>query len=167
MTEETGLQLNDKQLGVKYLKPSERQPGVVKVKVYERSFLGNKQFESVKKERNERVVHIDPEVIHRMATLGLSREMVAAYYGISKQKFNAICEEYPDIDECFLMGMSAGMVKAAMALERQVENDNLISTIFRLKVGGMIEADKRKDEPDDVQQKVHIYLPDNGRDDID
>jgi hypothetical protein len=63
-----------------------------------------------------------------------------------------------------LMGFSQGIAKTAMALEKQIEGGNMVSTIFRLKTGGYIEADKRKDIAEDNAPKVMVYLPSNGRD---
>ena len=132
--------------------------------VYDKGFLSGTQFDSVKRVGGRREVYLDPEAIHRMATLGLSREMIAAYYGITKGKFQELIEDYPELDEAYLMGMSAGMAKAAMSLEKQIEGGNCIPTIFRLKVGGWIEADKRKDNQEANAPRVQIYIPSNGRD---
>jgi len=134
--------------------------------VYDKGFLSGTQFESVKRVGGRREVYLDPEAIHRMATLGLSREMIAAYYGITKGKFQELIEDYPELDEAYLMGMSAGMAKAAMSLEKQIEGGQCIPTIFRLKTGGWIEADKRKDNQESNVPRVNIFIPDNNRDRI-
>lgn len=133
--------------------------------VYDKGFLGGAQFDSVKHVGGRRQVYFDPEAIHRMATLGLSREMIANYYGVTKGKFQELIDEYPVLDEAYLMGMSAGMAKAAMSLEKQIEGGQCIPTIFRLKVGGWQEADKVKSNQEDNAPRVNIYIPSNGRDD--
>jgi len=134
--------------------------------VYDKGFLGGAQFDSVKSVGGRRQVYLDPEMIYRMATVGLSREMVANYYGITKGKFQELIEDYPELDEAYLMGMSAGMAKAAMSLEKQIEGGQCIPTIFRLKVGGWIEADKKlKLNEESNAPRVNIYIPSNGRDD--
>ena len=133
--------------------------------VYDKGFLCGAQFDSVKSVGGRRQVYLDPEMIYRMATVGLSREMVANYYGITKGRFQELIEDYPELDEAYLMGMSAGMAKAAMSLEKQIEGGNMVSTIFRLKTGGWIEADKRKDNQESTAPRVQIYIPSNGRDD--
>ena len=79
-------------------------------KVYDKPFLGNKQFEAIQQKKNERTIHIDPEVVYRMATLGLDRKMVAGYYGMSPAKFGELCEMFPIIEEVFLMGATAGVL---------------------------------------------------------
>jgi len=134
--------------------------------VYDKGFLSGTQFDAVKRVGGRREVYLDPESIHRMATLGLSREMIAAYYGITKGKFQELIEDYPELDEAYLMGMSAGMAKAAMSLEKQIESGQCIPTIFRLKTGGWIEADKVKGNQEDSAPRVNIFIPDNGRDRI-
>lgn len=132
------------------------------VKVYKNSFF--KKNSDVDYESGRRVVHIDPEVVYRFATLGMSREMICAYWGIKMDKFREVLEEYPEVEEAYLMGMSSGLAKTAMALEKQIEGGNMVSTIFRMKIGGFIEADKRKDAQQDNSPRVQIFLPSNGRD---
>jgi len=140
-----------------------------KFKVYDRSFTGNTQFDSVQRKGGEREIFIDPEVIFRMATLGLDQAAIAGYWGISKSKFIELCEEYPDLEEVRLMGMTAGMANAAQRLEEMVNEKQMIPTLFRLKVGGFIEAEKLigKESNQDNAPRVSIYLPSNGRDEID
>lgn len=133
-------------------------------RVYQRSLSDHPQFEGIQYKGGHRVVHIDPEVVFRMATLGLDRKMVGGYYGITPAKFNELCADYPDLEEAYLQGMSIGILKAATSLEKQVAEGSPIPTIFRCKVGGMIEADKRKDASDSEAPRVQIYLPDNERD---
>ena len=137
-------------------------------KVYDKPFLGNKQFEAIQQKKNERTIHIDPEVVYRMATLGLDRKMVAGYYGMNQAKFNELCETFPIIEEVFLMGATAGVLKAAQRLEEMVDEKQLVPVIFRLKTGGFVEADKLvgKKADDTTFAKVQLYLPDNGRDDV-
>lgn len=152
------------ELSTDLLKP--KQNRVEQIKVYNSSFFqANKQIEYGK---NSRTVHIDPEMVHRLATLGLSREMIANYHGLSKAKFAEALEDYPELEDAFMMGFSAGLAKTAMALEKQIDNGNMVSTIFRMKVGGFIEADKRlKELQNENAPKVQIYLPSNSRDDVD
>lgn len=133
------------------------------IKVYDSAFLRSRKHVSTAK--NKRTIFLDPETIYRMATLGLSREMIAGYYGMSKAKFNAACEDYPEVDAAFLEGFSAGLVKTAMKLEEKVAAGDTISTIFRMKIGGFMEADKRlKETQQENQPRVQIYLPSNNRD---
>jgi len=133
------------------------------VKVYDTSFF--KKNEDVNYDTSgRRTVHIDPEVVYRFATLGLSREMICGYWGMKMDRFKQVIEEYPEVEEAYLMGMTSGLAKTAMALEKQIEGGNMVSTIFRMKVGGFIEADKRKDAQQDNSPKVQIFLPSNGRD---
>ena len=145
----------------KFLTP--RQTVDDEIKVYDSSFLRSRKHVSTNK--GKRTIFIDPETIYRMATLGLSREMIAGYYGMSKAKFNSACESYPEVDEAFLEGFSAGLVKTAMKLEEKVAAGDTISTIFRMKIGGFMEADKRlKETQQENQPRVQIYLPSNNRD---
>jgi hypothetical protein len=134
-------------------------------KVYDRPFLGNKQFENVQTHGSERTIHVDPEVIYRLATLGLDRAMVAGFWGISKAKYAELCDEYPLLEEVYLMGATAGLVKAAQSLEEMVGEKQLVPVLFRLKTGGFIEAEKRlgKDQNEDKAARVNIFLPSNGR----
>jgi hypothetical protein len=138
-------------------------------KVYERPFLGNKQFDSRQTHGSERTIHIDPEVIYRLATLGLDRASVAGFWGISKSKYAELCDEYPMLEEVYLMGATAGLVKAAQSLEEMVGEKQLVPVLFRLKVGGFIEAEKRlgKESNDESAPKVQVFLPSNGREVID
>ena len=140
-----------------------------KFRVYAKSFSGNKQFDAVQRTNNERVISIDPEVIFRMATLGLDQAAIAGYWGISKSKFVELCEEYPDLEEVRLMGMTAGMANAAQRLEEMVNEKQMIPTLFRLKVGGFVEAEKLigKQNSHENAARVSIFLPDNGRDTLD
>lgn len=148
----------------KFLTP--RQTVDDEIKVYDSSFMRSRKHVSTNK--GKRTIFIDPETIYRMATLGLSREMIAGYYGMSKAKFNSACESYPEVDEAFLEGFSAGLVKTAMKLEEKVAAGDTISTIFRMKIGGFMEADKRlKETQQENQPRVQIYLPSNNRDFID
>jgi len=145
-----------------FLKPRNRSDD--EFFVYDKGFLSGAQFDSITRKGGRRQVYLDPEVIYRLATVGLTREMIANYWGITKGKFQELIEDYPELDEAYLMGMSAGMAKAAMSLEKQIEGGQCIPTIFRLKVGGWIEADKRKDNQETNAPRVNIYIPSNGRD---
>jgi len=145
-----------------FLKPRNRSDD--EFFVYDKGFLSGTQFDSITRKGGRRQVYLDPEVIYRLATVGLTREMIANYWGITKGKFQELIEDYPELDEAYLMGMSAGMAKAAMSLEKQIEGGQCIPTIFRLKVGGWIEADKRKDNQETNAPRVNIYIPSNGRD---
>lgn len=151
---------------VGFLKP--RSTVNDKFKVYDRSFTGNTQFDSVQRKGGEREIFIDPEVIFRMATLGLDQGMIAGYWGMSKAKFKELCEEYPDLEEVYLMGMTAGIANAAQALEEMVREKQMVPVLFRLKVGGFIEKEKLigKESNQENAARVNIYLPSNGRDDI-
>ena len=149
---------------VGFLKP--RSTVNDKFRVYDRSFTGNTQFDSVQRKGGEREIFIDPEVIFRMATLGLDQAAIAGYWGISKSKFIELCEEYPDLEEVRLMGMTAGMANAAQRLEEMVNEKQMIPTLFRLKVGGFVEREKLigKENNQENAARVSIFLPDNGRD---
>ena len=138
-----------------------------KFRVYAKSFTGNKQFDSVQRKGGEREIFIDPEVIFRMATLGLDQGMIAGYWGMSKAKFKELCEEYPDLEEVYLMGMTAGIANAAQALEEMVREKQMVPVLFRLKVGGFVEKEKLigKESNQDNSPRVQIFLPSNGRDD--
>ena len=138
-----------------------------KFKVYAKSFIGNKQFDAIQNHNNERTICVDPEVVYRLATLGMDRGMIAGYWGITKSKFAELCEEYSIIDEVFLMGMTAGLTKTAQKLEELVDDGQMIPVLFRLKIGGFIEAEKLigKQSDETSVAKVQIYLPSNGRDD--
>jgi len=140
-----------------------------KFRVYAKSFSGNKQFDAIQRTNNERVISIDPEVIFRMATLGMNQEQIAGYWGIKKNKFTELCEEYPELEEVYLMGMTAGIAGAAQALEEMVKEKQMIPVLFRLKVGGFIEKEKLigKEGNQDNVAKVQIFLPSNGRDNLD
>jgi hypothetical protein len=137
-------------------------------KVYNKPFLGDKQFEAIQNKRGYRTIHVDPELVFRLATLGLTREMVGNYYGISKSKFSELCDEYPIIDEVYLMGLSRGIVKTAQKLEEMVDEKQLVPVIFRLKTSGFIEADKMIGKTMDSESapRVNIFIPDNNRDNL-
>jgi hypothetical protein len=137
-----------------------------KFKVYDKGFLGNKQFENIQEHHGERTVHVDPEVIYRLATLGLDRNMIAGFWGITKAKYKELCDEYPILEEVYLMGSTAGIAKAAQKLEDMIEEKQLVPVLFRLKVGGMVEAEKRigKETNEENAPRVSIFLPDNQRD---
>lgn len=139
-----------------------------KFKVYDKGFLGNKQFENISEHHGERTIHVDPEVIYRLATLGLDRHMIAGFFGINKAKYQELCEEYPILEEVYLMGATAGVAKAAQKLEEMIDEKQLVPVLFRLKVGGMIEAEKRigKEANEESAAKVQIFLPSNGRDEV-
>ena len=115
-----------------------------------------------------RVIKIDPETIHNLAMLGLSPKMIAAYHGMRESKFNEACEDYPDLHDSYLIGIGPGVAKAALALDKQIEDGNMVSTLFKLKsVGGWIEADKVKEQNTTNQVAVQVYLPSNDREDND
>jgi len=140
-----------------------------KFRVYAKSFSGNKQFDAIQRTNNERVISIDPEVIFRMATLGLDQAAIAGYWGISKSKFIELCEEYPDLEEVRLMGMTAGIANAAQRLEEMVNEKQMVPVLFRLKIGGFVEAEKLigKQNNQENVARVQIFLPENGRDNLD
>lgn len=140
-----------------------------KFRVYAKSFSGNKQFDAIQRTNNERVISIDPEVIFRMATLGMNQEQIAGYWGIKKNKFMELCEEYPELEEVYLMGMTAGIAGAAQALEEMVKEKQMVPVLFRLKVGGFIEKEKLigKEQYGNSAPKVTIFLPENNRDNLD
>lgn len=134
-------------------------------KVYDKPFLGDKQFEVIQNKKGIRTIHVDPELIFRLATLGLTRDMVGYYFGITRTKFNELCAEYPIIEEVYLMGLSRGIVKTAQKLEEMVDEKQMVPVIFRLKTAGFIEADKLVGKNTDTESapRVNIFLPDNGR----
>jgi len=140
-----------------------------KFRVYAKSFSGNKQFDAIQRTNNERVISIDPEVIFRMATLGLDQAAIAGYWGISKSKFIELCEEYPDLEEVRLMGMTAGIANAAQRLEEMVNEKQMVPVLFRLKIGGFVEAEKLigKQNNQENAARVQIFLPENNRDNLD
>jgi len=133
------------------------------VKVYSDGFANNDQLSKNMRREGRRVIYIDPEVVYQMARLGMTREMVGAYWGLSKSKFISVANDYPEIEESYLMGMSAGIIKAASKLDEMVNDKQVIPTIFRMKISGFIEAEKRKDINVDTP-RVNIFLPDNSRD---
>lgn len=137
-------------------------------KVYDKSFLGDKQFEAIQNKRGVRTIHVDPELIFRLATLGLTRDMVGYYFGITRAKFNELCAEYPIIEEVYLMGLSRGIVKTAQKLEEMVDEKQMVPVIFRLKTAGFIEADKMIGKNTDTESapRVQVFLPENGRSNI-
>ena len=150
----------------RYLKPNQTARDVFKV--YDKGFLGHKQFDAIKRRGRDREICIDPEVVFRLATLGLSREQIAGYWGLNKVRFSQLCEEYPFIDEVFLMGTTAGVTRAAQVLEELVNDKQMVPVIFRLKTAGFIEADKligRQSSADEAP-RVQVFLPDNGREDV-
>lgn len=134
-------------------------------KVYDKPFIGDKQFEAIQYKKSARTIHVDPELVFRLATLGLTREMVGNYYGITRAKFNELCAEYPIIEEVYLMGLSRGIVKSAQKLEEMVDEKQMVPVIFRLKTAGFIEADKLvgKTVDSELAPRVQVFLPDNGR----
>lgn len=137
-------------------------------KVYDKPFLGDKQFEAIQNKKGIRTIHVDPELVFRLATFGLTRDHVGYYFGITRAKFNELCAEYPIIEEVYLMGLSRGIVKAAQRLEELVDEKQMIPVIFRLKTAGFIEADKLIGKTADSESapKVSIFLPDNGRSEV-
>lgn len=114
----------------------------------------------------DRVIRMDLQTVYWLAALGMSRKMVAYYYGTKESKFKEACEELPDIEEAYCMGLAAGVAKAGMALNKQIEGGNMVSTIFKLKaVGGWIEEDKKKENQSEAPA-VQIFIPENGRDNL-
>lgn len=146
-----------------FMLPRSRQND--RFKVYQRSFSGNKQFDSIQRGSGERTIKIDPEVIFRMATLGMDQGQIAGFWGLKKSRFLELCEEYPELEEVYLMGMTAGIANAAQALEEMVKEKQMVPVLFRLKVGGFIEKEKLigKQQDEELRAKVNVYLPDNGR----
>lgn len=133
------------------------------VRIYKDRFVSNDQLKTIIRDNGKRIIYIDPEVVYQMARLGLTRDMVAAYWGLNKNKFLKIADEYPEIEESYLMGMSAGIIKTATKLDEMVSEKQVIPTIFRMKISGFIEADKKKEVANEAP-KVNIFLPDNSRD---
>lgn len=115
------------------------------------------------------MIRIDPEVIFRMATLGMDQAQIAGYWGLTKHKFLELCEDYPDLEEVRLMGMTAGIANAAQRLEEMVNEKQMVPVLFRLKIGGFVEAEKLigKQNNQDNAARVQIFLPENGRDNLD
>lgn len=134
-------------------------------KVYDKPFLGDKQFEAIQNKKGIRTIHVDPELVFRLAAFGMTRDMVGWYFGISRSKFNELCAEYPIIEEVYLMGLSRGIVKTAQKLEEMIDEKQMIPVIFRLKTAGFVEADKLIGKNIDTESapRVNIFLPDNGR----
>lgn len=118
------------------------------------------EYEPREIESGKRKVRIDPEVVFQCAKLGLSRPQIGALYGLTYKRFNDACEMYPDLEDAYAMGLSKGILKTAEALDKNIENGNVIAQIFKLKaVGGWIEQDKRKDAPKENTVNAQIYLP--------
>lgn len=137
-------------------------------KVYDKPFIGDKQFDVIQNKQGTRTIYVDPELVFRLATLGLTRDMVGYYFGITRAKFNELCAEYPIIEEVYLMGLSRGIVKTAQKLEEMVDEKQMVPVIFRLKTAGFIEADKLIGKNTDTESapQVQIFLPNNNRDNL-
>lgn len=145
-----------------------RQNKKDKVKVYNKSFIGNRQFDSMQTHGSERTIHIDPEIVYQLASFGLDRNMVAGFWGMSRAKWNEAVEDYPFLEEVFLMGATAGLAKTAQKLRDLIDDGQLVPILFRMKIGGCIEAEKLigKQQDTDSAPRVQVFLPSNGRDDV-
>jgi hypothetical protein len=126
------------------------------------------QTKHIKSKQGERTVIIEQQKVYELASLGMSREMIAASFTLDKAKFKEVCDDYPEVEEAYLMGYGYAQKKVLAALWALVESKQMIATIYLSKVFGFIEADKLigKDGSSDNAPKVHIYLPDNGRDSV-
>ena len=62
------------------------------------------------------------ELVYRMAAMSLSRESVANYFGVTKIKFQEFTDEYPGLEEAYLMGMSAGMAMGSQCRHHYLQH---------------------------------------------
>ena len=136
--------------------PREKFERKFRVEVWERTTEFQKYTPRV---NGERVVKIDPEDVFHLASLGLSQGQIASVYGLKYNEFGAVFETYPDIEDALMMGRSAGIVKAADALDKNIEDGDTLSIMFKLKCSGdWLEAEKRPTVKDSGI-RPQLYLP--------
>lgn len=105
--------------------------------------------------------------IREMACGGMSRQQVADYYGITVRRLNQIFRQRNEFLAAFNTGLAQGIKVATQELMNRIKEGNIIATIFYLKArGGWIEQQYVKEKPESDSPKVQIFLPDNGRDQV-
>lgn len=147
-----------------FLKP--RQHKDDHFKVYKPT-TRNAQIEAIREHKGERTIHVDLEVIYNLARYGLTRDQIAGYYGMTRRKFNQLCDEFPEVGEMYIQGFTVGVISTAKRFDQIIQTapDSVasIAAMFRLKTAGWTEKkDTGKDAEDDAP-KVSIYLPENNR----
>ena len=104
--------------------------------------------------------------VKQMASQGMSRGQIGAYFGITGQRVGQLIKENPDLEEAFESGLAVGINRASNKLMELIEAGNIVAILFYLKCqAGWMEQQYVKDKVDEsTLPKVMIYLPDNQRD---
>ena len=147
-----------------FLKPRQHKDDTFKVY---KPTSRNAQIDAIREHSGQRTIHVDLEVIYNLARYGLTRDQIAGYYGMTRGKFNALCEEFPEVGEVYVQGFTVGVISTAKRFDNIIQTapDAVasIAAMFRLKTAGWTEKkDAGKDANDDAP-KVTVYLPENNR----
>jgi hypothetical protein len=149
-----------------YLKPRPNRKD--NFKVY-KPVSTNPQIEAAVHKNGERTIHVDLELVYNLARLGLTIDQVAGYYGMSKAKFGNLCDEFPEVRDFYMQGLSVGIAKMAQRLDKIVDTGAdqwaLTAAIFRLKTAGSGWTEKKDAgrELDDDSPRIQVFLPENNR----
>lgn len=107
--------------------------------------------------------HLDH--VREMAAGGMTVRQIGLYYGITPTWMGKLIERYPELQDAFDQGLAQGIARATKSLMQQIDNGNVISTIFFLKVvAKWVEHEKVMNRYDpETAPRVQILLPDNSR----
>lgn len=111
---------------------------------------------------------IDLDAIKAMAAQGMSRQQIGSYYGVTGQWIGKLIKKHPELEEAFNAGLAQGINRASNKLMELIDAGNIVAILFYLKCqAGWMEQQYVKEKVDQSTiQKVRIYIPDNGRDNL-
>ena len=106
--------------------------------------------------------------VKQMASQGMSRGQIGAYFGITGQRVGQLIKENPDLEEAFESGLAVGINRASNKLMELIDAGNIVAILFFLKCQGKwMEQQYVKEKLDEsTLPKVNIYIPHNSRDDL-
>lgn len=81
---------------------------------------------------------LDDEQTREVQTLAavLSKQQIAAYFGMAENTFSAICERQPEVLAAYEKGKARAVASVAGNLLQQARSGNLTAMIFYLKTQG-------------------------------
>lgn len=103
------------------------------------------------------------ETIERLASLGLSIEQIANYFGLAGSTLRNIYHHKRWIQQSFTRGKSKGVAAVASELFKQIKNGNTTATIFYLKTHAGWNDEPKKDlggDSENDKPKVTINVSD-------
>jgi len=114
---------------------------------------------------------INADIVRQFASIGMSMPAIGYLCGCTKQNIYTTIIKDEELNQAWCEGISLLIAKAGSSLDRKLDSDDSLMTLFTLKCShlpgekGWIEEQYVKDSVNpNTAPIVNVYLPDNNRD---